>query len=99
MGRCRRLNQAFKLVEDLSKEYGLKVNIQVYTCLIQACFSNRQPQKAVALHDQILREAVQPDEFLYSTLVSGCLKAGLFEKAMELARCAMTPPRGNRKAP
>merc|ERR1719191_2689444 len=60
MGRCRRLNQAFKLVEDLSKEYGLKVNIQVYTCLIQACFNNRQPQKAVALHDRILREALQP---------------------------------------
>ena len=29
MGRCRRLKEAFKLVDDLCQEYGLKVNIQV----------------------------------------------------------------------
>merc|ERR1719183_1103127 len=29
MGRCRRLNQAFSLLEDMSREYGLKANIQV----------------------------------------------------------------------
>merc|ERR550537_658996 len=36
MGRCRRLEQAFTLIEEISQEFGLKVNIQVYTCLIQA---------------------------------------------------------------
>jgi len=99
MGRCRRLKEAFKLVEELSKEYGLKVNIQVYTCLIQACFNNRQPQKAIALHDQILAEGLQPDEFLYSALVGGCLRAGLLERAMELAKEAITPSGSMRRAP
>lgn len=27
--------------QDLSKEHHLKPNIQVYTCLIHACFQNR----------------------------------------------------------
>merc|ERR1719183_1358240 len=88
MGRCRRLNQAFSIIEDLSREYGLKVNIQVYTCLIQACFNNRQATKAVALHDQILKEGLIPDEMLYSALVKGCMHAGLVDKAVQLTRCA-----------
>merc|ERR1719265_1109521 len=88
MGRCKRLNQAFTLISELSKEYGLKVNIQVYTCLIQACFNSRQPGKAVALHDQIIAEGLTPDEMTYSVLVQGSLKAGLIEKAVYLTRCA-----------
>merc|ERR1719183_1751822 len=88
MGRCRRLNQAFTLVEDIRQEYGLKVNIQVYTCLIQACFNNRQASKAVALHHQIIKEGLYPDEMVYSSLVSGCLKAGLVDKAVQLTKCA-----------
>jgi len=88
MGRCRRLNQAFSLIEEISKEYGLKVNIQVYTCLIQACFNGRQAAKAIALHDRIIAEGLVPDEMTYSVLVQGSLKAGLVEKAVDLTRCA-----------
>jgi len=88
MGRCRRLNQAFVIIDDISREYGLKVNIQVYTCLIQACFNNRQPAKAVALHDRILKEGLLPDEMTYSALVQGCLKAHLVDQAVHLAKCA-----------
>merc|ERR1719498_2193897 len=55
MGRCKRLNQAFTMLEDISKEYGLKINIQVYTCLIQGCFNGGQASKAIALHDKIIK--------------------------------------------
>jgi pentatricopeptide repeat protein len=88
MGRCKRLNQAFSLIAELSQEYGLKVNIQVYTCLIQACFNGRQAAKAIALHDQIIAEGLIPDQMTYSVLVRGSLKAGLVEKAVYLTRCA-----------
>merc|ERR1719454_1129462 len=83
MGRCRRLNQAFTIVQNISQEYGLKVNIQVYTCLIQACFNNRQPSKAVALHDQIIKEGLLPDEMTYTVLMKGCLQAGLSDQAAQ----------------
>jgi len=101
MGRCKRLNQAFSIVEEISKEYGLKVNIQVYTCLIQACFNNRQGLKAVSLYDKIISEGVLPDEFVYSALVQGCLKTGLVPQALHIAKnafglaqptCKGTPP-------
>jgi len=88
MGRCRRLSQAFSIIEEISSQYGLKVNIQVYTCLIQACFNNRQALKAVSLHDKIIKEGLLPDEMLYSALVKGCLNAGLVDKAVHLAKCA-----------
>merc|ERR1719491_1306627 len=88
MGRCRRLNQAFSILEDISREYGLQVNIQVYTCLIQACFNNRQTAKALAVHDQIIKEGLVPDEMTYSVLVKGCLQASLVDKAVQLTRCA-----------
>jgi len=88
MGRCRRLNQAFTIIEDMSREYGLKLNIQVYTCLIQACFNNRQAAKAVTLHEKLIKEGLVPDEMLYSALVKGCLQAGLVDKAVLLTKSA-----------
>jgi pentatricopeptide repeat protein len=88
MGRCRRVQQAFTLLEDISREYHLKINIQVYTCLIQACFNNRRPKQAVALHEKIIREGLFPDEMTYTALVKGCLVAGLVDEAIHLAKCA-----------
>merc|ERR1719272_1390974 len=88
MGRCKRLNQAFIMLEDISKEYGLKINIQVYTCLIQGCFNGGQASKAIGLHEKIIKEGLQPDAMTYTVLVRGCLQAGLTEKGVELARCA-----------
>jgi pentatricopeptide repeat protein len=88
MGRCRRINQAFAMLEDISKEYGLKVNIQVYTCLIQGCFNAGQASKAVALHEKIIQEGLIPDSMTYTVLVRGCVQSGLLDKAVELAKCA-----------
>merc|ERR1719388_722220 len=88
MGRCRRINQAFTMLEDISKEYGLKINIQVYTCLIQGCFNAGQCGKALALHEKILKEGLAPDSMTYTVLVRGCLQGGLIDKAAELARIA-----------
>merc|ERR1719454_2255119 len=88
MGRCRRINQAFTMLEDISKEYGLKINIQVYTCLIQGCFNAGQPGKAVSLHEKILQEGLAPDSMTYTVLVRGCVQGGLLDKAVELVKSA-----------
>merc|ERR1719439_315298 len=42
LGRAKRVKEAFKVVDDLTVKYSLRTNIQVYTCLIQACLNNRQ---------------------------------------------------------
>jgi len=92
LGRARRLNQAFSLVESISQEYGFRPNIQVYTCLMQSCFHNRQMAKALTLHDQIVREGVLPDERTYTVLVRGLLQAGAADQAANVLRCAYHLP-------
>merc|ERR550537_1683447 len=42
MNRARRLEQAFSIVEDISKRYRFRPNVHVYTNLMQACVSNQQ---------------------------------------------------------
>merc|ERR1719169_144795 len=93
LGRARRLNQAFTMVETICKEHGFRPNIQVYTCLIQACIQNRQLGRAIALHDEILNEGgCTPDQKTYSVIVRGCVQAGSLEKAVEGIRCAFHLP-------
>merc|ERR1719242_2801882 len=86
MGRCRKLSKAFDVVDSLTEEFGFRPNIQVYTCLIQACFINRQPARALSLLDQILADGLHPDAKTYSVLVRGHLQMGLLDAAVELVR-------------
>merc|ERR1719389_1459545 len=89
LGRARRLNQAFQTVEDMCKRFDLQANIHVYTCLIYACFQNRQLPRALQLHDSMITEAgVEPDERTYAVLARGCLGAGSIEKAANVVRAA-----------
>merc|ERR1719506_1054601 len=89
LGRSRRLNQAFSMVEETCKRFDLQANIHVYTCLIFACFQNRQMPRALQLHDSMITEAgVEPDERTYAVLARGCLSAGSTEKAANVVRAA-----------
>jgi pentatricopeptide repeat protein len=88
MCRCRRLEQAFTILEDISNEYNFKINIQVYTCLIQGCFFHGQTDKALAVYDKIRKEELCPDALTYTVLARGCLRAGDVAKAADLVRQA-----------
>merc|ERR1719498_2310368 len=89
LGRSRRLNQAFSMVEETCKRFDLQANIHVYTCLLYACFQNRQMPRALQLHDSMITEAgVEPDERTYAVLARGCLGAGSCEKAADMVRAA-----------
>merc|ERR1719238_2152838 len=89
LGRSRRLNQAFSMVEETCKRFDLQANVHVYTCLIYACFQNRQMGRAIELHDSMITEAgVEPDSRTYAVLARGCLNAGSLEKAADVVRAA-----------
>jgi len=87
-GRCKKLDEAFSIVAELSAEFGLSPNIQVYTCLIQGCFQNRMPVKALSVLDTMLANGVRPDEKAYIALVRGHLNMGLLDKAIEIVERA-----------
>jgi pentatricopeptide repeat protein len=89
LGRSRRLNQAFTTVEDMCKRFDLQANIHVYTCLIYACFQNRQLPRALKLHDSMITEAgVEPDAKTYAVLARGCVQGGSLDKAANVVRAA-----------
>merc|ERR1719379_1466734 len=99
-GRTRRLNEAFKIVEQLSAQNGLRPNIHVYTCLMQACIQNRQIDRALSLHDTMVGEGgITLDEKCYSVLVRGCLQANHLEKAVGTIRCSYGLPGHKLTAP
>merc|ERR1719476_166963 len=69
LGHARRLNQAFNMVEDMSTKNGFRPNVQVYTCLVQACVLNRSLGRALQLHDTMLADSgCQVDEKFYAVL-------------------------------
>mmetsp|Transcript_131068 Transcript_131068/g.213327 ORF Transcript_131068/g.213327 Transcript_131068/m.213327 type:complete len:716 (+) Transcript_131068:110-2257(+) len=96
LSRARRLSQAFSMVDTLTKEHGFKANIQVWTCLIQACFFNRQHGKAFTVYNDMVTEGrCKPDEKLFSALVRGSMQAGNIDKAVAFIRCAHDLPGHN----
>jgi pentatricopeptide repeat protein len=66
VGRSKRLREAFDIIDGLSREFGVKVNINVYTCCIRSCFRNRKPSKAKAAHDRLIKEGPAPSPDTYS---------------------------------
>merc|ERR1719491_147050 len=93
LGHARRLNQAFKMVEDLSTENNFRPNVHVYTCLVQACVMNRRLEKALALHATMVGESgCRVDEKLYGTLARGCLQLNQPLKAVEVVKAAYQLP-------
>jgi len=93
LGHARRLSQCFKLVEDFKKEHGLRPNVQVYTCLVQACLTNRRLEKALSVHDTMVADGgCSTDEKFYGVLARGCIQLQQPLKAVEVVRAAYRLP-------
>merc|ERR1719235_1066887 len=93
LGHARRLSQAFKLVEELSQKHGFRPNVQVYTCLVQACLLNRRLERALTLHDTMVADSgCRTDEKFYAVLARGCLQLHQPLKAVDVIRAAYQLP-------
>merc|ERR1719343_271976 len=93
LGRARRINDAFALLNEFRTSHGIRPNIQVYTCLCQACFTNHQTKRALSVHDTMVRELQrQPDMKAYSILIDGCILAGHLNDAVDVACSAYRLP-------
>merc|ERR1719311_690793 len=60
MNRSRRLNQAFSLVEEITRKYSFRPNVHVYTNLVQACVANQQLSRGMGVLEQMMREGIVP---------------------------------------
>merc|ERR1719265_2528608 len=84
LGRAQRLDEAFRVVSELSVHHGFRPNIQVYTCLVQACLHNRRLDKAMEIKATMDAEPyLRPDQKSCSVLLKGCLDAGALQEALK----------------
>jgi len=92
LNRCRKVEQAFDLVRDLPRKYNFKANAHVYTNLMQACISNRQHNRALAVLETMVKDRVKPDCRTYSILIRASLYQSNCEEAATLLRTALGLP-------
>merc|ERR1719281_431453 len=88
-GRCRDLDAAFRVFEEMPRDHGFKPNAAVFTCLMSSCIANNQMDRAMQLHKQMARERVHCDEKTYSTLLRGAVRGSNIEAAVDLIHCAL----------
>jgi len=93
MNRSRRVDEAFKIVKDISQKYGVKPNVHVYTNLIQACVSNRgHAAKALTVVETMVKEGVALDSRLYGVLIRSSIFQNQYPQAAGLLRGALGLP-------
>lgn len=92
MSHARRLDNAFSLVEQLTKKYRFKPNAPVYGNLVQACLVNKDLQRGLGLLEQMAQDRVTPDMRTYCCLIRTCISGGLLDNAALVFRAAMGLP-------
>merc|ERR1719235_2287500 len=88
-GRCKNLDAAFRVVNEMPQKYGFKANNPVYTCLMSACIANGRLDLAMELQVRMLGEGIYPDDRTYSTLLRGALRACSVEQCVLLVNAAL----------
>jgi len=88
LGNARRLGQAVQMVDDLSKKHRIKPNIQVYTCLVHACFQNRRYERALEVYNNMVNDGCPGDEKFYTVLARGFLQLHMPMKAIDVIRAS-----------
>lgn len=89
MSRARRADRAFSLVEEISQRHRIRLNVHVYTNLMQACISNRQTNRAIGTFEDMLRQGVRPEGRTYAVLIRASLSTGDCHQAVALLRAAL----------
>jgi len=82
-GRRRQLDKAFKAYAEMPKKYGFTPNVEVKTCLMSACLSNREVDRAFAVFEE-LKVSGGADCKAYSSIVAGAVRAHRLEDAARL---------------
>jgi pentatricopeptide repeat protein len=95
-GRRKQLDRAFQVLENFPRKYGIQPNAQVKTCLMCACLSNNNLQKAYEVFEQIKKCGNGADAKAYGALIQGNVKRGYLHEAVLLIEeaCGLGQARG-----
>jgi pentatricopeptide repeat protein len=92
MNRARKIDKAFDVVRKISQKYNFKLNVHVYTNLIQACISSRQLTRAMDTLQTMIENDVQPEGRTFTLLVRGSMSNNHAAQAVKLLRGALGLP-------
>jgi len=93
-GHARLVDRALELVEEITVKYRFKANSHVVSALIQACVTNRDLKRAVAVFDQASKDRVQADSRTCQMLVRSLLGSGSMVQAVNVIRSMLAPGAG-----
>ena len=86
--RSKKPKKAFEMVEELRKEFNLKLNMHVYNNLIHAATCDGNMTKAQEVFGTMLEERVRPDGRTYTLLLRFCITQKAAMAAMAFMRTA-----------
>mmetsp|Transcript_150261 Transcript_150261/g.260294 ORF Transcript_150261/g.260294 Transcript_150261/m.260294 type:complete len:1030 (-) Transcript_150261:65-3154(-) len=87
--RSNQIQRAFDICDELSKKYRFKLNIHVYSNLVQTCTVHRDLPRALSTLERLLADKVRPDVRTYSLLMNACVETGAVQDAAGLLRGAV----------
>merc|ERR1719238_1034672 len=90
-GRCGAHAEAYQLVANSEKEYGLKPTVMHYTCLMSGCLHAKKYEKAWAAFELMIEHGVSPDSTTMEILLPGMVNAQKWDRVMNLARRSLEP--------
>lgn len=83
--RGGKLDKAFSLCDEVSSEYGFRLNVHVFANLIQACLYRQDLMSAIGTLERCLGEGVRPDVRCYSMILRHCIETRQPEGCIEAA--------------
>jgi pentatricopeptide repeat protein len=87
--RSKKLERAFELCEQISTKYKFRLNVHVYSNLINACVVNKDLNRAFEVFEKMFAERVRPDTRGYTLLLRACITSRRSRDAAGLLRAAV----------
>lgn len=85
-GRCGDLKAAFGVVEEYPKRFNIRLNAQIYTCLMSTCIWSGDLPMAFEVYQTMLQDGCLADGKTFDTLLMGCLKHQDARRASQVVR-------------
>jgi len=83
-GRRKQLHKALEVVKELPARHGFLPNAQVWTCLMCTCVNNNALDTAFGVFEDVKKHSQSVDAKAYGAMISGCIRYGLFARAVAL---------------
>jgi hypothetical protein len=98
-GRRHKLQEAFAVVRDWPKKYGLIAGSSVKNCLFFACLHNEATYEACQVFDDLRTTKCRVDRKMFAALIKNCARVGQVNKAVQLIDDAYGLSSGKRELP